>query len=210
MNNFSTPVTKIKPLTPDMPWNTLIFSVVILGVALILYAGIRFGYRPFIEGATKRAENRIVELDRTAPQENLQTGFIQFYSQLTNIRDLLSRHTAVTPFFDTLAMNTKEGIGFADMAIDVNNRTVSMSGFAKSYDVLAGQLAIYENIAGVDRASLSSARQVDRLIQFDLRLDLSSDLLKLTLQTITPGDASGDEPQVDGPIEQPLEPPIVR
>ena len=183
MNNFSTPTTKIKSRVDNVPWDTFIYSLVIFGAALMIYAGLRFIYKPFIAGAIKEIEARITSLDRSAPQPDMQEGFIQFYSQLTNIRNLLSNHIAITPLFNILEANTMENIGFSSMIINVAERTVNISGFAGSYESLAGQLAVYENIQGIDRVLLSSAKRAGELVQFDLRINIGRDLLTLATET---------------------------
>jgi len=200
MNNFSTPITQIKSRDQNIPWKTLIYSAVVLGITIIIYIGIRFGYKPFVEASIKNAEARIQEIDRQAPQQETQESFIQFYSQLVNIKNLLSDHSAVTPLFYILEENTMENIGFESMIINVADGTVSMSGFAGSYEVLAGQLAVYENIKGIYRASLSSARRANELIQFDLRLSVSQDLLTLAPKTIL----LENQPEIEETIEYPI------
>jgi len=180
MNNFSTLVTSNTSRPGIIPWNALIFSVVIFGLTLMIYAGLAFGYKSFISSAIAGAEERIAELEQDAPKEEVEKEFIQFYSQLTNIRNLLKSHTAVTPFFAILEANTKEDVGFSDMMINLKERTVNMSGFARSYEILAGQVAVYEDMRGVERVSLTSARRTEDAVSFELRMVLEPDLFKLS------------------------------
>jgi len=185
-NDFPTLVTSNASRSGAAPWKALIFSAVILGLALMIYAGLRFGYKPFILSSTENAENRIAELERITPKEEAEKEFIQFYSQLTNIRSLLGSHIAATPFFAVLETNTMENIGFSDMTIDIVDRTASMSGFAESYEILARQIAIYENMPSIERVVLTSARRVDNIVNFELRMALTSDLFKLSPATVVP------------------------
>ncbi len=202
MSNFSIPTTKIKSRADSAPWNTFIYSLVIFGAALMIYAGLRFIYKPFMTGAIKETEARITSLDRSAPQPDMQEGFIQFYSQLTNIRNLLSNHIAITPLFDILEANTMENVGFSSMIINVADRTINISGFATSYEVLAGQLARYEDIKGIDRVLLSSARSTGELVQFDLRINIGKDLLTLAIETTSLDNQSTEGGGVEPVAEQ--------
>ncbi|MFA4999666.1 MAG: hypothetical protein WC519_03000 [Parcubacteria group bacterium] len=177
-----------------IPWKALVFSAVVFGLAIIVYAGLTFGYKPFVSASIKSAEDRMAELDYIAPQGEAEAEFVQFYSQLTNIKNLLSAHVAVMPFFNMLETNTMADVGFSGATINVLTKMANMSGFAKSYDVLAGQMAVYESALGVNKVTISSARLADELVRFELRADLSPDLFKFIPPTVPP---------IEQPIEQP-------
>ena len=194
MNNFSTLITSNTSRPGIIPWKALIVSAVILGLTLMIYAGLAFGYKSFINSAIAETEKRIDELERDAPKEEIEKEFIQFYSQLTNIRTLLESYTAITPFFAALEDNTKADVGFSDMMINVKERTVNMSGFARSYEVLAGQVAVYEKMPSVQRVSLASARRTEDTVSFELRMILEPDLFKLPPIVVAP---LADEEQID-------------
>jgi len=186
INDFPTLATSNVSRPGTAPWKALIFSMVILGLALMIYVGLEFGYKSFISSAVADAENRIVELERVTPKEEAEEEFIQFYSQLTNIRSLLDSHIATTPFFTMFEANTMENIGFSDMTINIADRIASMSGFAESYEILARQIAIYENMPGVERVVLTSARRTDDIVSFELRMALTSNLFKPSSATVAP------------------------
>jgi len=180
INDFPTLTTNNASHSGTTPWRALIFSMVILGLLLMIYIGLRFGYKSFILSSIESAENRIVELERITPKEEAEEEFIQFYSQLTNIRNLLGSHAVVTPFFVALETNTMENVGFLDMTINIGDRIARISGFAESYEILARQIAIYENMLGVERVVLTSAKRIDDIVSFELRMALMPDLFKLT------------------------------
>jgi len=178
MNNFSTLVTS-QPSRPGViPWKALIFSVVIFGLTIIIYAGVMLGYKAFLSSAIEEKENRIAELERSALKEETEREFIQFYSQLINIRNLLESHIAITPAFAMLETNTKTDIGFSNMAINTRDRSINISGFARSYEALAAQVAIYKNMPGVQEVSLISAERADNMVSFDIKIALESSLLR--------------------------------
>ena len=186
MDNFSTLVTNNALRSGIAPWKSLIFSMIILGLSLMIYAGLRLGYKSSIVSTISATENRIKELERAVPREEVKKEFIQFYSQLRNTGYLLASHTAVTPFFAALEANTMEDIGFSDVRINIADKTASINGFARSYQILAGQIAVYENMSGVQKVSLISARRVNDIVGFELRIALTSDLLRLSLVTTAP------------------------
>ncbi len=186
MNNFSTLVTNNAPRSGIAPWKSLIFSMIVLGLSLMVYAGLRFGYRSSVVSTIRATENRIKELERATPREEVKKEFIQFYSQLRNTGYLLASHTAVTPFFAALEANTMEDIGFSDVRINIMDKMVSINGFARSYQILAEQIAVYENMSGVQEVSLISARRANDIVGFELRIALAPDLLRLSLVAATP------------------------
>ena len=178
MNMFSTLVTS-QPSRPGViPWKAFIFSVVIFGLTIIIYAGVMLSYKASLSSAIEEQKNRIDELERSVLKEETERGFIQFYSQLTNIRNLLESHVAITPIFTMLETNTKTDIGFSNMAISARDRSINISGFARSYEALAAQIAIYKDMPGVQEASLISAERADNMVNFDIKIVLEPTSLR--------------------------------
>lgn len=159
----------------NVPWKALVFSVVIFGMSLMIYAGLAFGYKTFLIQSTKEVENKISELDRIAPKKESEQNFIQFYSQVTNIQRLLSSHFSVAPFMDFLEANTLPDIAYGTGKISAMEKSAVFGGYAKSYRALANQLAVYENNPGIARIGLSNARFSDNVIRFEMKIDLAPD-----------------------------------
>lgn len=190
-----------------IPWKALIFSGAILGATFIVYLGLAFGYKPFIEASIANGEARIAELDQTAPKSETEAKFVQFYSQLTNISSLLASHTAVSQLFNTLETSTMADFGFAGMSIDVPGRIMSASGFAGSYQTLAGQISLYEGISGIGKVALSSARLADEFVRFELRADFTPEFFRFNPPVSQPVEQPGTTTEQPGtPIEQPNQP----
>ncbi|MFA4999126.1 MAG: hypothetical protein WC519_00025 [Parcubacteria group bacterium] len=192
-DNLPTSMTVNAPSRSLVPWKALTFSAVIFGLSLIIYAGLAFGYKPFVSASIKSAEARIAELDKVAPQGEAEAEFIQFYSQLTNIKSLLSSHIGITSFLNTLSANTMPNVGFSGATINVTGRMVNMTGFADTFETLAGQLAAYENVQNLRKVTLSNARVADNVIRFELRLDAFPDLFKFVPPV---------QPQIEQPINE--------
>jgi hypothetical protein len=160
----------------SVPWKALVFSGVIFGISLMIYAGIAFGYKPFLTSSIDNIDAQISELDRVAPKKESEEEFIQFYSQVTNIRDLLSSHVSAMPFFDAIEKNTFSQVTFSDFLISVSAKMASVSGFAGSYNNLANQLAAYENTESVSSISLNTARLADEMVRFEATINLDDSM----------------------------------
>jgi hypothetical protein len=158
-----------------VPWKALTFSAVIFGVSLMIYAGLSLGYKSFLTISIDGIKSGISDLDRIAPKEESEKEFVRFYSQVTNIQRLLGSHLSVDPMFELLEANTVPEVAYSSVNIGVTDKTVTMDGYAKSYSDLANQLAIYENVPGVAKVSLSTARFSEEAVRFETRIDFSED-----------------------------------
>jgi len=163
-----------------VPWKTLIVSGIIFGIMLIITAVIALGYKPILATSIKRNETRIAELDSVAPKAETEAKFIRFYSQLSNISILLSSHTSLIPVFDAFEANTMDRVGLVSMSINVEDRRIDVSALADSFETLAGQIALYENISGADKITLYSSALTDKLINFKLKGEFSPVFFKFT------------------------------
>ena len=68
------------------PWRIFVIALVVFGLTLVLWAGMSFGYTPYIKSEIKKVEAELDTLSTTF-DESQQKDFISFYSQLYNIRN---------------------------------------------------------------------------------------------------------------------------
>src|SRR3989344_5147872 len=84
---------KIGPekLTVGWPWRFFLFSILMIITFLVVYFGLTLGYRPFLESLIEEQNIEINQLGQTISQQD-QQGFINFYSQLANLQNILNSH----------------------------------------------------------------------------------------------------------------------
>lgn len=164
--------------TNHSPWKTLSFAISLFIVTIIIYALLALGYIPFLNRSINQLENRIDDLDKRAPQQDIKNRFVIFYSQVVGINALFRSHTSIMPFFDKIESRTKNNIGFSGININVLENMANMEGLADDFNILAGQMILYENIDNVDEVILSSANTFEHLVRFNLRINFNNDFFK--------------------------------
>ncbi|MDP2629426.1 MAG: hypothetical protein Q8P45_01830 [Candidatus Harrisonbacteria bacterium] len=167
---------------PSFSWRLFTFSLVIFIVVIAIFLGLRLGYEPFLRSRIVSADEQLAEIGRQIP-ETEQERFISFYSQLLNLQSLLSNHTNLAPFFETLEANTHVGVFFTSMNFDVAQQKITLEGVAPDYDVLGQQLSRLEQVSLFDRYLLSESQENSGRVEFRLLLFLNQDIL---MQDIIP------------------------
>jgi hypothetical protein len=177
--------------TPGVPLRALVFSGVILALSFMVYAGLEFGYKTFLNASIENLDGQIADLDRQAPADEKERDFIKFYSLATNVQRLLRDHAVISPIFDFFERNTLPDVAIETMKIAVQDGSVSWTGVSKDYEKLATQLAIYENASETSKVGLASSRFSEGVIQFEARSTMAANIfsalaaIKATPQTTT-------------------------
>lgn len=150
------------------------FSFTIFGLVFLTYAGLNFGYKTFLKSQINdvRSELEALESQVTSEQkENLAT----LYSQVANIRELVEDHSLTSKFMDSLESMTSQNVSYIDFDIDTENREVSITGVAASYDDLVSQLVLYEQSPDIESLTLEKAALDGSIVSFSLEMVVSEE-----------------------------------
>lgn len=131
------------------PWRILLFAIVIFALSLLIYFGLRFGYGPYLDSRSETLDRNLAELTQGVNLED-QERFVNFYSQLVNLKTVLEKHPFPSNTFSFLERNTLGRVYFSRADLDVGQRTLRLKGFAASIQGLAEQIAVLENSTDVD------------------------------------------------------------
>lgn len=169
-------------------WRALTYTGVIFALAFIVYLGLAFGYKPFLTRTITVIDAEIDKISkaRTSDPESRQfeTTFLDFYSQASNIQQLLKDHAAVTPVFDLIERSTREDIFFQTIQVDGETRVIGFSGLAKDYTSLASQFAVYGGLEETEGMTITGSRQSETGMIFDFRMALSPSVFKFIPLTV--------------------------
>lgn len=169
-------------------WKALTYTGTIFVLALVVYLGLAFGYKPFLNRTIAGIDTEINKISkaRTDDPESRQfeTTFLDFYSQASNIQLLLKDHAAMSPVFDLIERSTRDDVFFQTIQIDGETRVVGFSGSAKDYSSLASQLAVYSGLEETENTTITGSRQSDSGMIFDFRMMLSPSVFKFVPFTI--------------------------
>ena len=117
-------------------------------------------------------------MTKEVPAEK-QKEFVKFYSQLTNLKELLDGHTVASKSFIMLENNTYSDIYYKNMELNVRDQELILEGIAKDSDSLALQLAAFKQDANnIVSYVLKEVRFSEGKLQFQVLLKLSPSLFK--------------------------------
>lgn len=160
------------------PWRMFILFALLFTCALVAYAGLLFVYKPFVESEITRIESDLTNLSaQTSPDE--QRNFIEFYSQISNLKGLLAKHIFSSKLLPLIENATDQKVVYTGTTLSIADKTFKIQGLASSYEVLAGQLALYENAPWVDRVILDDSSVADKNIKFTIRITFKNETINL-------------------------------
>lgn len=154
------------------------FTSTLFFLAIFIYAGLVFGYKPFLRSQVNKLNDRIQSFGQQVSLED-QTKIVSFYSQLANVKTILGNHVFVSPVFRLLEKTTQGNVFFTKLALTVASRQMLLGGLAKSLNDATEQVQIFQNQPEVERVVLNNlgAGQGGRW-QFDITLTLTPGFFK--------------------------------
>lgn len=147
------------PKTSGWAPGALLFSGGLLFIAVMIYAGLVYGYEPYLTSDITNTQNQINTLSNSISATD-QTQLIDFYSQLSNLQTLLQGHVLSSQFFTWLEKNTEANVYYQSFALASGNQ-VTMTGDAASEADVNQQVSIFENSPEVQSVAVSSVSSVD-------------------------------------------------
>lgn len=157
------------PRSPSWFGQLMAFSVTLLIFSAVVYLGITFGFRPYLENRVIALDQEIEDFTKQVPEQE-QKDIATFYSQLANIRTVLAKHTASTAFLDWLEGGTIQQVQLTKVSYNPTSRQVQITGTARSATDVAAQIVAFQNLAGVERVDFRSSSQVGNNSLFDLTI----------------------------------------
>ena len=134
----------------------LLFSGALFGLALIIYAGLAFGYRAYLATSLQKIDKDIQSFSNSISQED-RAELQGFDSQLVNLRTLLAGHTANSPILGLLERTQQPNVYFTKLTSNTGTDQVTLTGAAKTLDDAARQAAALQEQPEVDRLDFNNA-----------------------------------------------------
>jgi hypothetical protein len=165
------------PETPGWSGQLIMFSGTVFLVAVLLYAGLAFGYGPYYDSALKKISDEKSAISRQISLER-QNQLITFYSQLANLDKILKNHIVNSPVFYWLEKNTQKNIYFEQFSLNLTNNQLDLVGIGKSIEDINQQLAIIESLGDVEKMDVSSISNENGDWKFEMKLYFDSSFFK--------------------------------
>jgi hypothetical protein len=132
----------------------LLFSGGLFFLALLIYAGLAFGYEPYLQSQLQSEQNQMNALSQSIPGSD-QAQLIDYYSQIANLQSLLQDHVDEVAFFSWLEKDTEANIYYQSFALTGGDR-VSLAGMGLTEADVNQQIAIFENAPEVSAVTVSN------------------------------------------------------
>ena len=157
------------PRTPGWAGQFLMFSGTLFFIAIFVYVGLVFGYRPYLVSEVRKLQDQINVFIEQIPAEE-QGKIINFYSQLLNLRSLLSNHAVSSHFFGWVEDNTQANVYYDRFDLNLRTRELRLGGAGKSMEDLNQQFAIFSSRSEVERMNITSVAFSNNAWRFDMSL----------------------------------------
>ncbi|MEK7553465.1 MAG: hypothetical protein AAB504_02160 [Patescibacteria group bacterium] len=166
-------------LSAQTPWRVLILTFTVFIFTVLIYFGMVFGYGPYLKSKTRSLDQKISVLNQSV-DETQQKQIITFFSQMTNIQSLLSKHKTFSQVFDFIERSTYPQINYSDFKFSAAEMEIKIEGTAPSYNDLIKELALYKQSPEVKTTQLenSSAQEQSKEVRFSVKLILDPQFIK--------------------------------
>jgi len=152
-----------------LPWRLSAFAVVLFTLALFTWAGLRYGYRSYLEDQVKSTDTELANLAEQV-SANEQDQFITLYSQILNLKGVLDKHAFTANAFPVLEKNVVAGLIFTSAKIDAGTLTLNLGGITPVFETLAAQMVVLEKAPEVAAVSLEKVSLSSGSVNFSLNL----------------------------------------
>lgn len=164
-------------LPTGWPRRFLIFALALLVVSLLTYAGLSFGYRPYLQNQIAAADQAVNQLAASVPVSD-QEKLVAFYSQILNLKSVLDNHIIASKILPFLERNTNRRVYYSRLDVDVNQRSLSLEGVAENYEILAQQLEAFNQAGEVERFLINESQLAEGRARFKVLIILSPAMFK--------------------------------
>jgi Tfp pilus assembly protein PilN len=174
------PLNQFEPerLPVGWPWRLFIAAFGVFLATVLGYVGILFGYQPYLRNQIQQKTNEIEQLSETIPKAD-QDQFINFYSQLVNLKNILDSHVMASPLFSFLERTTHPRVYFANASMKFREGELELNGLAESYAAVTEQLEVFSQAPEIDRLLVSQAQLGERnLVGFKVAIRFKKGALK--------------------------------
>jgi hypothetical protein len=144
-----------EPVSVGFPWRLFIFSLVIFLLSILIYFGLKVGYENYLQNQTTSLDGELNQLAKAVSQQD-QQQFVNFYSQLVNLKTIFTSHIFSANVFPFLEKNTLPQVYYTDAKFTGSGADLALTGQAASLQVLAEQMAEFESAPELRSATLLS------------------------------------------------------
>jgi hypothetical protein len=176
--------------TPGWSSGILLFSGSIFLIIVFIYAGLRFGYEPYLNSQLSSLEAQAQKVGQSVSPAD-EANLITFYSQIANLQLLIKNHVFFSQFLTWLGQNTEANVYYTSMIFSSSNQ-IALAGVAKTSADVLEQIAIFEaapNAAAVSLSNVTFSSSLNGWV-FDVVLTMQPSVFMWTSGASAPASVS--------------------
>jgi len=153
----------------------IILSIIFLVIAIGIYIAALF-YQNYLNKSIADWDNKTKELSKEI-SVNDRNEVLAFYSQLFNLKTLLSQHVYSTNIFSRLELITHPQVMFTNFSYNYKTSQIKLEGNAKDLNVLAQQLLAFYKTTDFKKINISDIRSTPDNINFSLEINFDPNFI---------------------------------
>ncbi len=160
------------PKTPGWSGQLLIFSSTVFIICLFIYLGLVFGYQSYLRDEVQKLQDQIQTFSQKIP-EGEQAKLINFYSQIANLRSLISNHTISSRAFAWIEKNTQANSYISRFGLDTAGSKLTIGIKSKTMPDALQQIAIFENLPEIKSVDIGNISFSENWWQLEATIGLA-------------------------------------
>jgi len=153
----------------------IMLSATLFLASVLIYFGLLLGYEPYLQKKVVDLDSQIATFNKKISETD-QKDLIRFYSQVTNLQNLIQNHVVGSGFFSWLERNTQTNVYWSKLSLNAQTKQATLTGFARTVEDAAEQVRIFESQPEVSLASVNNIGVQGSLWQFNVNLAMTNDV----------------------------------
>lgn len=170
-------LSHVSERTPGVYSQLLILTTSLMILALFMFAGLKFGYEPYLVAEVKQLDADIKKFSDEIPADK-QAEIATFYSQIINLKTVLRNHQSASPFWFWLEKNTIPNVYFTKATLNITNDQIILQGSARTNEDIMNQLAAFEKSPEVTKLTFGNSQNTATGWQFSLTLNVDKNFFR--------------------------------
>lgn len=165
-----------EPVEVGLPWRLMIFTFILFLFSILLFAGLRFGYNTYLDNQIRSVDQQMEDLANQV-SEGERERFLTFYSQLSNLQEVLDRRQFSQKIFPLMESETLSSVYYTSAEYSKDRISLILEGQAESMEDFVNQMTVYGNSDNISKAILNDLSLVEDRVNFTVRLLLNVEFL---------------------------------
>ena len=172
------------PRSSGWSFGLISFSAGILFIVLFIWAGLVFGYKPYLDNQTAQIQDQISQENQLISPTD-QASLINYYSQISNVRTLLSNRENLSGAFRWLEQNTEPNVYYSSFSITAGGQLALILEATSEADANQ-QIAIFESSPQVSALTISGVNLSSQANLWESNITMTLDPSVFANATTTP------------------------